>query len=454
MSLKARLAATLSIAFLAILMIGGVVTYRQARINIVTELSAARSVAMNRVAQLVAELPATPDVPAKLAAFVRTFNGDRHIKVVLINALGVIADQSQPANDYESLPDWFIQLLAPDPSTTIMPLSAISAPITSVAIIVNPRSELADTWFDLLTGLGILILFVVIAFAAVWFVTGRALRPLSDLQEAFARIGTGDYAGRIAARGPPEMRALAEGCNAMAEQLRAISARNRRLSAQLLRLQDEERADLARDLHDEVGPLLFAIDVDASAIVRGAARGKADPSFVAGRAETIKTAAHKARQAVRRILSDLRPGLMPGLGLKATLEDMVADLEKRHPEIAFEADIEEGDFGATLEVLVHRAVREAVHNALRHGQPGRIIARVFTDGGNLRFRVVDDGGGLPETGIDGGFGLIGMRERVEAAGGTLAVSQIPLPPGVRVEGSVPLQDADAKAPAEDRGEAA
>ncbi|MEX6506606.1 histidine kinase [Jiella sp. M17.18] len=458
MSLKARLAATLSIAFLVILVIGGLVTYRQARLNIVTELSAARSVATNRVAQLVAELPATPDVPAKLAAFVRTFNGDRYVKVILIDALGVIRDQSHPAKDYDQLPDWFVQLLSPDPSTTIMPLSAISEPITSVAILIDPRNILADTWFELLTGLGILILFVVIAFVAVWIVADRALRPLAGIQAAFLEIGAGNYAAKVRPFGPPEMRRLADGCNEMSERLDEISARNRRLSEQLLRLQDEERADLARDLHDEVGPLLFAIDVDASAIGRmvrpqqANGDGPGDGVALRSRAEAIKGAAHRARREVRRILTNLRPGTMPGLGLKASIEDLVADLSRRHPEVAMEAAVPDGDWGATVEVLVHRVVREAMNNALRHGAPTRISVAVAAEGRRLRFSIVDDGGGLPEAGTAGGFGLIGMRERVEATGGELTVVQVPLPPGVRVEGWVPLGEGAGPAEAVDDGE--
>ena len=142
MSLKARLATTLSIAFLVILLIGGIVSFGQARDNIDTELSAARTVAMNRVAQLVAELPATRDMQGKLATFVRTFNGDRHVKMMLIDSLGRARRPSRLAKDYGSMPEWFVQLLAPDPSTTIMPLSAISAPITSVA----SSSTRATSW--------------------------------------------------------------------------------------------------------------------------------------------------------------------------------------------------------------------------------------------------------------------------------------------------------------------
>ena len=419
-------------------------TFNQATRNIQAELGAARSVATNRVAELVARLPASRDTAGELAAFVRAFNGDRHAQVMLIDATGAVRNASMPAEPTWSLPHWFVTLFAPDAKTTILPLSGSALPMTAVVVAIDPRNELVTTWSDLLIGLSILVAFVLVAFAAVWIVADRALRPLGDLQRAFGQIGNGDYTVSLAPEGPPEMRALAEGCNAMTTRLEEISARNRRLSEQLLRLQDEERADLARDLHDEVGPQLFAIDVDASAIARLSAKGQTG-EVLSSRAEAIKAAAQRARKDVRRILSDLRPGLMPGLGLKASIENLLSDLSRRHPDVAFAAELADGDWGGTLEVLLHRAIREGLHNALRHGHPTRIATRLVSNGIDLSFSIVDDGGGLPKGGATGGFGLVGMRERIEAAGGTLTIAQVPLPPGVRIDGKVPLRVEGAEA---------
>lgn len=438
MSLKTRLALTLAIAFVTIVLIGGVLTFYQARQNIRTELQAARSVATNRVAQLVAELPATRDVSGKLAGFVRTFNGDRHVRVVLIDTLGVIRDQSILAENYYSLPEWFVTLIGSEPDTAIMPLTAAAAPITSAGIVIDPRNELTDTWLDLLTVFGLLVLFLSIAFGAIWIVADRALRPLGAIHEAFARIGTGDYDAKAEPRGPPEMRELADGLNEMTARLKAISTRNRRLSDQLLHLQDEERTELARDLHDDVGPLLFAIDVDASGIKRLARDPSTNAESIVTRAGAITSAAHEARKELRRILTNLRPGAMPGLGLKAAVEEMIADLQGRHPGVAFEMTIPDGDFGATIETLIHRAVREAVTNALRHGKPRRISINITEASGRLDFSIVDDGGGFAGKAPSGGFGLMGMAERIEAAGGEISVETVERPRGVRIRGHVPL----------------
>ena len=95
------------------------------------------------------------------------------------------------------------------------------------------------------------------------------MRPLENLANAFDQIGNGDYRRRVPEDGPPETpRRLASGFNTMTHRLATVAAQNRRLHERLLTLQAEERADLARDLHDEIGPLLFAVDMTAATIER------------------------------------------------------------------------------------------------------------------------------------------------------------------------------------------
>lgn len=453
LALRTRLALTLSIAFLSILAIGGTLATEQARGSIADELAASRTVATNRVAQLLAELPASRDVAGQLQGFVRAYNGDRDVQIMLIDSLGAVRASSQPAEDYHSLPEWFVTLLAPRPATRIIPLSGLAAPITAVVVAIDPRNEIAETWGDLFYALGILIAFVLVTFAVIWIVVERALSPVEDIRSAFGRIGAGDTGAHVTPSGPPEMRALAEGLNQMVDRLAEASIANRRLSEQLQRLQDEERASLARDLHDDVGPLLFAIDVEAGAIARKLPADAAP--MVTDRVAAIRSSALEARRAVRRILADLRPGVMPGLGLKAAIEDHVATLAQRHPETAFKVEALDGSFAPPVEMTVFRAVREAVHNGLKHGTPKRIAIRLVLaeDAAQgtraLVFTVTDDGGGFSREAPIGGMGIVGMRERLEAAGGALRIDQVPIPAGVRVEGRIPLHEDGMESPAGD-----
>ncbi|KQT47506.1 hypothetical protein ASG43_10450 [Aureimonas sp. Leaf454] len=444
MSLFARLALTLAGAMVAVLLLGAALGYVKAGEEVRAELEAARGVAVNAVTRLIAALPASRNPEADIASLVSTFNGDRHVRILMIDAFGQVRAQSALAEPDRSVPGFFVALLSPAQTTTILPMTVRSAPIVAAMVVVMPANEVAEIWGGLALDLALLLVFAVLTAVLGLLVVRRALRPLGGLSSAFHRIGQGDTRIRLAVEGPPEVARLARGVNAMAERLDGLARDRQRLAEQLSRLADEERAELARDLHDDVGPFLFAVDVDAASIRRLAEAG-ADPSEIVDRTEAIRQAAGHARLQVRKILGQLRPGILPGLGLVETLEHLVDAARARHPAIAFTLSVEDCDPGAAVEALVVRAVREAVNNALRHGHPRHVAIRVADGGDAISFRVSDDGGGFsrPE-GERGGYGLIGMRERVEGLGGRFSVTETGIPAGVSIFGEVPLAAAEAR----------
>jgi two-component system sensor histidine kinase UhpB len=235
-------------------------------------------------------------------------------------------------------------------------------------------------------------------------------------------IGAVDYAARIDPGGPPELARLVNGFNRMAEQLGDAEAQNRALREQLLSLQEEERADLARDLHDEIGPFLFAAAIDAASIP---ALLEADKLADAGeRAEAVReSVAHMQRQ-IRSILGRLRSLSFGAVGLAEAIDNIVAFWHGRHPDIAFALDVTEDDETSdeAVRATACRVIQESVYNAVRHGDPERIGISVAREGTDLVVRVDDDGSGPGMDGVTPGFGLAGMRERVIARAGTLAVA--------------------------------
>ena len=117
----------------------------------------------------------------------------------------------------------------------------------------------------------------------------------------------------------------------MTQRLATVAAQNRRLNERLLTLQAEERADLARDLHDEIGPLLFAVDMTAATIERlaGGQRATEIPTHV----RAIHDAVDRMQRHVRVILERLRP--LQATGLEAAIGRLVAFWRRRRPDIAF-----------------------------------------------------------------------------------------------------------------------
>jgi two-component system sensor histidine kinase UhpB len=196
----------------------------------------------------------------------------------------------------------------------------------------------------------------------------------------------------------------------MAGALEATSARNRQLAEQLANLQEEERADIARDLHDEIGPHLFAVSLDAEVIAQFASSGRHEA--IPERVQEIQGSVRYMQKQVRDLLVRLRPTQVTEFGLNAAIEDLVRFWATRQPDLLFDLVLpEEAISGPTAEVA-YRIVQESVNNAVRHGKPGLIRIALAREREELLVMVEDDGSGGAASGS--GLGLIGMRERVEA----------------------------------------
>jgi two-component system sensor histidine kinase UhpB len=208
----------------------------------------------------------------------------------------------------------------------------------------------------------------------------------------------------------------------MAERLSVLEASNRRLGGQMLAIQEEERADLARDLHDEMGPLLFSVRVGAAGIVAMAPDGPA-----AARARAIEEAAMRMQAYVREILTQLRPAEDDDakIGLAQALENLALFWRKHHGdvEVRIVMDCREDSFGADIDATIFRLVQEGVTNAVRHGGAKHIDVTLTAKSGRLFIRVEDDGSGLAHAAPHvEGMGLKGMRDRLKAFSGSLTIN--------------------------------
>ena len=200
--------------------------------------------------------------------------------------------------------------------------------------------------------------------------------------------------------------------------------RTRALEEQILTLQDEERADLARDLHDEIGPHLFAVNIDAAVLDQAISAGRVGEA--AERVRAIQGAVGHLQRLVRDILARLRPALLVELGLDAAVGELVRFWRARRPDIDFKVALtDDGALSEPLREILYRVVQEGLSNAVRHGQPGRIKVALQIEGGEAVVRIADDGAGADAPAREGGLGLVGMRERIEAVGGTMQAGPDP-----------------------------
>jgi two-component system sensor histidine kinase UhpB len=285
-----------------------------------------------------------------------------------------------------------------------------------------PANEVAEAWSDAGLTFDILLLFFVVVLGMNMWLQRRALRPLLRLHDALADIGQGCYDTRIPDVGYVELQPVLSQFNAMAEKLARVEQQKNQLRRQLQRIQEDEGAELARDLHDEVAPFLVAVGTDAALIRHSLAAGAGDR--IAGYADQIAASVTHMQRHLREILARLRHSTLAELGLRNGIEALAEFWQQRRPDIVFNLLIADIDVPEARADLAFRIVQEAVTNAIRHGNPGHVLVRIESVADALRIDIADDGQGFDMEEHRNGYGITGMIERARSAGGTLRIEKL------------------------------
>ncbi|HVO91148.1 MAG TPA: ATP-binding protein [Casimicrobiaceae bacterium] len=397
------------------------------------------------IAMIVAGLDEARDPDAKLQQIADDLSRLRHVSIARRGASGaaVNADRATDSGDAQGPPAWFVTLVHPETSSLEVPVS-IRGKQERLVITSHPNDEIAEIWDGIVTQLAVGSVTVVALFLVTMMVVSRALAPLSSLSQAMTRIENGDYDARVEPDGAPELAAICAKLNHLAATLGDAVEQKRKLAERAVSLQDMERKQIARELHDEFGPYLFSLRAHASAMVRLAEARDASADALQRHGSAILEQLNALQQCNRRVLERLRPVGLAELGLREALEALLRLWREAHPDVAIETKISRslGETGETVELTIYRVVQEALTNVFRHAGATSVdvtieaAERPPAQGGRgcALVRVRDNGRGLePDHKL--GLGLTGMRERILALGGTLSVASSD--GGVTVEAIIP-----------------
>ncbi|MEH1129166.1 GAF domain-containing sensor histidine kinase [Micromonospora sp. CPCC 206061] len=187
----------------------------------------------------------------------------------------------------------------------------------------------------------------------------------------------------------------------------------------------EERNRLARELHDAVTQKLFSLRLTAEAAATVVER---DAARAAVQLATVRQLAAEAVEELRAVLIGLRPIDLAGDGLEAALRKQADLLDRVHEAGVTFTGAPVPRLTAAREETVYRIAQEALHNALRHGEPSHVSVGLATRDGRVVLTVTDDGRGFDQAARAQAarrLGLTSMRERASAAGGSLRVTSAP-----------------------------
>jgi len=322
--------------------------------------------------------------------------------------------------------------LLPPPVAEHFPIVVRGRTIGTLILRSDPADEVAEIIEELelfavvIAGLCALILLGLLVTVRL------SLRPLQTLLQGFNRLEHGDYRPVPAIR-VAELEPLGRQFNRLPESLDTVTADNRLLIDRLFLIKDSERKELAAELHDDIGPVLFAIRAETACLMKTLA----GDSQALPRAKSIAELTDSLQRVNYRMLERLRPLILEQMGLLPAVRQLVASWQARYPHVAWslETDAAFEDPAEVVGLTLYRATQEGITNAVRHAQASKIAVKLERDpAGGILPAVRDNGRGLPRF-FHYGFGLLGMMDRVGQLGGSLVVRDTH--PGVAIEVSLP-----------------
>ena len=422
MTLKLRLNILITILLLLITLMGAVFTVKNARKNVQAEVSSTATLALHMLdAEILGLKTINPEELLQRDSLfhLHGLKNLRHLKIDFYNSAGYLQDSNRVESNIkkDKPPSWFINSMGSvttELSITKRPVFSGNKLIGNLVITPDISYEVIEKWNETKAILILLGIFFFVVNIVVYFSVSIALRPIDKIISALSDLEYGHFSSRLPQFTLPELSKISEKFNIMATTLQTSIQNNHHLTQQLISLQEDERKNIAQELHDEIGQHLTAIHMDASAIKKAK---KLD--VVQASACAIDDIVRRMMEIVHTMLQRLRPADLDELGLKLALKELLSSWLERNPHIHADLTIT-GDFlqlSDTLPIAIYRIVQECLTNIARHANATEISLSIRHQHNQIHIQIRDNGEGFEPSKKMMGFGLAGMQERVEGLTG-------------------------------------
>lgn len=299
-------------------------------------------------------------------------------------------------------------------------------------------------------GVTIAIIEIILTITVTVFIGLGLTRRLAFLSNAAAEVEAGNYSVNVPAEINDEVGTTATAFNRMVAEVssrtrqlekeearsRQLLSENRHLVRASLDIQEDERKHLARELHDELGQCLTAIQADAE-LIRELAH-KTDKKIETS-ALAIKDVASRVYNVVHSMMHRLRPGILDNLGLVEALKEEIASWNSRNPECHCEFDYsgELSGLNERININLYRITQECLTNITRHASATQAKIQLVADDNTITLKIYDNGNGFDMSAPHMRLGLIGVRERVESLNGDFTLYSRP-DQGVSIDITLPI----------------
>ena len=447
-----RLKVNLIVGALTLLFLAAVLglQWRNMRDSVREEIAASNRVAaqlLNRTAWLYASQGSRG-----MLGFLQGAGRIRANDVVLFDKDGAELYRSPPS-PYKAgrdAPGWFAALVSPPPS-----VQAFDFPDGRLEVHADASRSVVDAWDDALLLLEVSAGMLVLVMLGVFRLVGRTVRPFGQIVGALEEVQRGRFDIALPPLPGREAGAIGAAFNRMVGELaqhieterRAVRAEtqlsdSRELSRWIEHHIEQERLNIARELHDELGQSVTAMRSMATAIAQRCAGRDAQAEQAA---RLVAQESLRLYDAMHGIIPRLTPLVLDNFGLADAVADLAERTRRSHEGVRIDTDLDLGSarLPADAALALYRAAQEGITNALRHGEARCIELKLHGAAGTVELVLSDDGRGLPDDDAprDGHYGLRWLRQRVEALRGSVTLENT-APHGARLAVRVPV-DAQA-----------
>jgi len=396
----------------------------------------------------IASLQGTEDPGARLEVLLDGLKGLRHVRIYRV---GEDVPEPRPRVSGDSSPADWLGLMAPPSPKQEIPINVNGQDFGTLVIEPRAEHEAEEIWESIET---FTVVGGAMGIATVFFMSlmiAHILKPIRNVGDALLQLDAGRYDVAVPETGPPEIADICRKLNRFAATLERTISENRRLAQRIICVQDEERKELARELHDELGPYLFAIRAAVTVLQTEIERGTNDRTKLLEACAALVERMEMIQRTNRRVLHKLRPMGLEEFGLKAKLGALVALLQESHAGVDITLAVADDlpSYDETSALTIYRLVQEGLTNAVKHASASAIdiaVERAQPDNtprtlvnreqAIVQVTIADDGTGLPDA-VKPGYGIAGMSERVWATGGELRLSSS-AGNGVTLEAWIPV----------------
>jgi len=317
--------------------------------------------------------------------------------------------------------------------------SAVSIPGTKLIMLIGLSEqtilESANRFLYWIIAIGAVLLTA--GIIAAWLISRNITRPIDQLMRATTAVASGDYSSPVIIDRRDELGKLAGSFNKMATQvqnaklelekkvhlLKKSFEELRELASHLQDIREEERANMAREIHDELGQQLTGMKMDMIWALKK--MPSSENNGVAERLGSSLELLDKTINTVRKLATDLRPSILDDLGLLAAIEWHSEEFEKRFGiSTIFKSGMQRFNFSPKIAIGLFRICQESLTNVARYSSAKNVSIALQQESDQIALKICDDGIGFDPGKIKGKktLGLLGMKERALMMGGEFEIS--------------------------------